>query len=480
MSTLPFSEGAPRDLWSRAVYVYGAMVAAGLGYFLLDLPVQVTDSYGNMVEAQQGTLWDLIYREFYQQAYLRPLLWAHIRVLLDLAGNSYFWTFRGWHVAQVALLIALFLAVVRPRGAMAAAAVPVGLAALVGMHTFAGTIREAFPVNTFMTILLCCYGAAAISLGPPRWWRNVAAFLLFVFAALTVESGLLVWVVFVAAWIVGARGVSRWGIAAQCLLLVGYFYLRFVVLEVGTPGLEERSSGYGFSSQNPADLIASFGGNPLPFYAYNVVSSVLTIFFGEPRAGVWITVRDAMTRQEYVTATSVLALACTLGTLVIVGYVWRRRREWLARRFDRGDQIVFVFFGVTAGNAVISYPYTKDVIMSPAGIFFAAALTVALGDLLRKAQTAPLLPAMASGALVMALATAWAVAVVAAHYGLRYAAVQTRTEWAYVDAWLEREHQVVSEPSAVAMKRRLQDEAVRLHPMRPPLRGDWIEWLEGN
>jgi hypothetical protein len=28
------------------------------------------------------------------------------------------------------------------------------------------------------------------------------------------------------------------------------------------------------------------------------------------------------------------------------------------------------------------------------------------------------------------------------------------------------------------MERQLQDEAIRLHPMRPPLRGDWIEWME--
>ena len=480
MSAMPPSAASLPDRWTRASYLYGAVVAAGVGYFLLDSPVQVTDSYGNLVDASQGTVGDLVYRQFFQQAYLRPLLWAHIRVLLDVAGDQYFWVFRGWHVFQVALLIALFLAIVKPRGAAAAAAVPVGLAALIGMHTFAGTVREAFPVNTFMTILLCCYAAAAVALGPRRWWRDAAAAVLFVFASLTVESGLLVWVVFVAAWMVGARGVSPWGIAGQCALLAGYFYLRFAVLAVGAPGLEERSSGYGFSSRDPDDLIASFGGNPLPFYAYNVVSSVLTIVFGEPRAGVWITVRNAVLEHEYVTLPSVLALACTLGSLVILRYAWRRRREWLARRFDRGDQIVFVFFGVTAANAVISYPYTKDVIMSPAGVFFAAALAVALGDLLQNVGTAAMPRAFVSGAVVTALAAAWAVCLVSAHLGLRYAAVQTRAEWAYVDAWLEREHITVSEPAAVEMKRRLQDEAVRVHPMRPPIRGDWIEWMQDN
>jgi hypothetical protein len=331
-----------------------------------------------------------------------------------------------------------------------------------------------------MTILLCCYGAAVISLGPPRWWRDAAAFLLFVFAALTVESGLLIWVVFVAAWMVGARGVSRWGIAAQWALLAGYFVLRFGILHVGTPRLEERSSGFGFSSRDPADLIASFGGNPLPFYAYNVVSSVLTVFFGEPRAGVWGTVHDVLVTHEYITPRSALVLACTLGSLIILRYVWRRRREWLAFQFGRTDQIVFIFFGVTAANAVISYPYTKDVIMSPAGIFFAAALTVTLREFLQDALTATTIRATMSGVLVTALSLAWAVCLVTAHFGLRYAAAQTRAEWAYVDAWLEREHQVPTEPAAAEMKRRLQDEAIRLHPMRPPVRAPWIDWMESN
>jgi hypothetical protein len=185
-------------------------------------------------------------------------------------------------------------------------------------------------------------------------------------------------------------------------------------------------------------------------------------------------------RQQYVTQGSVLVLACTLGSAVILGYVWGRRREWLARRFNRADQIVFVFFGVTAANAVISYPYTKDVIMSPAGVFFAAALTVALGDRLQNARAATVPRAVVTAALVGVLSVSWAVALGAAHAGLRKAAGQTRGEWAYVDAWFEREGQVVSAPAAVALKRRLQDEAIRLHPMRPPLQGDWIEWMLGD
>src|SRR6185312_13718640 len=127
----------------------------------------------------------------------------------DASRGNYFEWFRGWHVGQIALLTLLYVRLVRPSTWSGAAAVPVGLAALIGMHTFAGTVREAFPINTFMTILICAFAAADLALGPasapdgqaPRrggLWRDAGAALIFVFPALTVESGLLIGVVFVA------------------------------------------------------------------------------------------------------------------------------------------------------------------------------------------------------------------------------------------------------------------------------------------
>src|SRR6185503_5221898 len=126
---------------------------------------------------------------FHQRGYLRPFLWGLIRAVLGLSRGHYFEWFRGWHVGQVVVLVVLFVRLLRVRRAVDLAVVPLGLAALIGMHTFAGTVREAHPINTFMTILLCCYAAADLAIGPPRWWRDVAAALLLLFAAMTVESG---------------------------------------------------------------------------------------------------------------------------------------------------------------------------------------------------------------------------------------------------------------------------------------------------
>jgi hypothetical protein len=466
----------PSTRWTLACYAYAALVVAAFGYFLVGVPIQVTDSFGNLVKASHGTLGSLVYGEFYQRAYLRPFLWGNLRVVYDLSGGHYFEWFRGWHVAQVALLALLFLRLVRPRTAAQAAAVPIGLAALLGIHTFAGTVREAFPINTFLTIVLCCFAAADLALGPTRWWRGLAAAVLFVFAALTVESGLLVGAVFVAAYIAGARGVSGRGITVLIAIGVGYLVLRFGILHVGAPGLVERSSGFGFSNRDPDELIRLFGRNPLPFYAYNVAASVLSVLFSEPRGGVWDTTRGFVT-GDWRVSDAVNLLASTLATILIVRYAWRRRGEWLARRLDRDDQLVIVFALVTLVNAAISYAYTKDVIMSPAGAFLAVALTVAVAAFVAECAAAPRRRAAVGALVLLVVSSAWAFRAVGIHLGLRQSGATMRNEWAYVDQWLEREHQADLDADAQRLKQQLQDDATVWHPSRPMITGSWVRWF---
>ena len=462
--------------WTWLAYGYAALVACALGYGLLGIPVQVSDSLNNLVEASQGSLYDLVYNQFFQRGYLRPFLWGLMRAVFDLSQGHYFEWFRGWHVGQVAVLSGLFVALLRVRRAVDAAVVPLGLAALVGIHTFSGTIREAFPINTFMTILLCCFAAAWLALGTPRWWRDVAAALLLVFAALTVETGLLVGVIFVAAWLAGARGLSRAGVAAQVALVVGYFVLRFVALGVGAPGLEERASGFGFGVLDRDQVAARFGGNPLPFYAYNVAVSLLSLVASEPSGGVFSVTQRALAGEA--TAINVVSVGSSLlGTALIAGYLWARRREWLARRFTADDRLVAIFVAVAAANVVMCYAYTKDVILSPAGAFYALALAVAARHFIDRASMTPARTAAASVVLVL-LSTGWAWRAVAAQIDLRHAGNVVRVEWAYVDRWLERENLTPTTDEARAIITHLQEDAIWNHPARPTLAGDWLGWFE--
>jgi hypothetical protein len=451
----------------RLSYGYALIAGLALGHFLLGLPVQLTDSFGNMLKLSAS--WsELMYGEFTQHAYLRPLLWAHLKLVYDLSGGDYFTWFRGVHVVQVLILVLLYVALVRPRTLLDAALLPFGLAVLIGMHTFAGTVREAFPINTFMTVLILCFGAALVALAPYRWWNDVLAMLLFVVAALTVETGLLVWVIFVGAALVGARGVSRAGLVGLVALLAAYFYVRFAVFSVGSPGLVERSSGFGFGVLDPDALVARFGGNPIPFYLYNVVTSAVSVLLSEPTAGVF-RVTSAVLQGDVDIAMILNLIATASVTVIISVFAWRRRPAWMSRQFDRDDQLVALFAMILAANAVISYPYTKDVIMSPAGAFFAVAAFVALRNLL------PALPdRLGPGTAAMAVAAAlvvsgaWALRIIGTHLNLRTGAYVERNEWVYAESSLAEEGVVLSD-SDRRLLRRLRDDAIFVHPPPPPL-----------
>ena len=67
--------------WTWLVYAYGLLVAAVLGYFLFGLVIQVSDSFGNLLAVQPPTLGELVRDQFSQRAYLRPLLWAQLKIV---------------------------------------------------------------------------------------------------------------------------------------------------------------------------------------------------------------------------------------------------------------------------------------------------------------------------------------------------------------------------------------------------------------
>jgi hypothetical protein len=334
--------------------------------------------------------------------------------------------------------------------------VPLGLAVLIGMHTFRGTVSEAFPVNTFLTVVLCCFAAAALALSAPHWWNDVLAVSLFVVAALTVESGLLVGVIFAAAALAGARGVSRGALRAILLLFAAYFVLRLAVLDVGLPGLIERSSGFGFRVLDPDELTTRFGARPWSFYLYNVATSVLSVLLAEPRMGVFrLTHGFTLGAPDPAMMLNVVASLCATGMIAV--FVWRRRAAWMARTFDRDDRLVLLFAAVLVANAAISYPYTKDVIMSPAGAFYALAVFAAA----RHVLPGPGRPATAAAAaLCLVLGATWSVRDVGTHLTLRKAARDVRNEWAYVHAWLRQNGGTLAEPGAAALLRQLQADAL--------------------
>ena len=277
--------------WTVGAMGIGTLMALGIVYCILGSPLQVSENVRSLLALQRSTLRELFVEDLSSGGFLRPLLLAQMDVVFEQSGGRYFEWFKALHGIQVLATALFFVRLLRVRSLPSLLAVPFAMTVLFGVHTFAGTVTEGFPMNTFLAIVVCCLAAAVLVDGAASRWRDAAAVALLIYAALTVESGLLVWVIFVAAWLAGFRGLSRGALLACTVLVASYLAARFTLLDAGAPSLAERSSGFGFQVLDPPDLIARFGDNPLPFYAYNVATQVMSVLFGEPKAGVFVLTR---------------------------------------------------------------------------------------------------------------------------------------------------------------------------------------------
>jgi hypothetical protein len=445
--------------WPLLAYGFACVIAAGLSFFLAGIPVQVSDSLGNLEAVQRVTWPELLWSQLSSRAYFRPLLLAQTKALLDLSFGHYFFTFRAFQIAQVFLCLGLFVRLLRVRTGGDAVAAAVAVAALAGSHTFAGTVREAYPINNYMTIVLCCLVAMNVQMGArSRWYTDLLVLAAFVLAVGTIETGLLVWGCVFIGFISGWRGVSRWAMTAATLLVLVYFALRLFVFDIGLPDLIERSSGFGFERLDARQLTQRFGPSPGLFYAYNVASSVATVLFSEPRAGVWMFFRE-LSARDITPAIGINVAASTAATALVLWFAasvrWRRSpSEW-----SHGQRLVLLAAAAVVANAGISYPYTKDQIMSVGGVMFAAALFAAAAH----AMAVP--PARTAASRCVALlvcigSAAWCWRVLGLQHNLVHTAFTQRNDWAYIDRWFEQHPEAQRDPAIAHLVEALRTAAL--------------------
>ena len=458
-------------------YGLAVILASSVGYDLWRMPIQVSDSLAEILDAQQSPSIASSFRaNLVTPGYLRPLRIVQTKALFDLAqGRHYHLAYRGFHVILIVLLFLVFTRVLRVKSGTDAAAAAFALPVLMGMHTFVGFVRESFPVNTFLEIAILCLVALALAQSRGGWWVDAAAALVFVVSALTLESGLLVWVVLVAAWLAGLRGVSTRGLAIVSLLLAGYFVFRFAYLPTGMPTLAVRSSGFMFEYLEPDELQRRFGANPLPFYAYNIAASAASTLFGEPRNGIFTGV--AMWLGGDVPPRIYLTVVSTTATTLLIAWaaVARFRRRAPAGRYE---QLIVVSAAVLAANAVLSFPYTKDEIISVAGVFYALAAFAAARIVLERVQTVrrPVAIGVVSLCLLL-LASSWVVRSAGIHHTLRLQAFRHRNDWTEVALQARREQQP-PDPRARALVLQLHDRIVEMNVPNPHLMPEWrIRWF---
>jgi hypothetical protein len=300
-----------------------------------------------------------------------------------------------------------------------------------------------------------------------RWYTDLLVIICFVLAVGTIETGLVVWGCLLVGRLVGWRGVSVPAFAVATLLLVAYFGFRFIVLDVGMPTLLERSSGYGFTRLEPEQLNQRFGASPFRFYLYNVASSIGTILFSEPRGGVWIWLRQ-LSADEWEPWMWINVAASTGATALVAWFIVSSRWGTRPRTWSHGQRLVVVAAAVIGANAAISFPYTKDQIVSLGGMLFAAAVFAAAAMRLQAPPRASFARAV-TAALLCLVSAAWSWRVLGLQHFLVQTAFTLRNDWAYAELWIASHPEFQSEPAVARIVESLYLQALRRRVPNPYL-----------
>ena len=459
-------------------YLLAVTCAGALAYDLLRMPVQVFDALEEMLAAQRSTsVSDTFWSAAYNAAYLRPLRIVQIKVIFDAAQGHYWLAFRGAHALTMVACLLLFTRALRVRTVADLCAAAFALTVVVGLHTFRSTVQEAFPINHFLEIAVMALVVLNLAQARPRLIVDAIALVTFVVASLTLESGLLVWVVAVTAWLLGMRGISTRGVVAMTVLLAGYFVLRFGVLAVGTPGLIERSSGYLFNVLEPSELERQFGDRLFVFYAYNIVSSVLSVLASEPQSGVFVTVGAWMNdRLTAGLALTFLSSLITTGLIAVAAMMVLRRY----RSSDASDRLILLFAVVLAANATLSYAYTKDDIMSVSGIFYGLATYAAIRLLTTRVGSTQRMVAATLTTVILVTGLAWSVRSLGIHHVARTYAFKTRNDWASQPGNWKRSGRWPNDPRSQQLITTLRDDALSMPTPNPHFEPRWMARIWGE
>jgi hypothetical protein len=408
---------------------------------------------------------------------LRPLkqVWTKLLVSTgEATGNRFHLVFRGFHALAGTLLVVLVVWVCPVRTWTDVAALACALAILTGMHTFVGLFRESFPINHFLIVAICAMATFALSQSRGGRVVDVAACVIFVLAALTFESGLLVFPVAAAAFIAGSRGISKRSMVAMTVLLLAYAALRVGYLSKQPVTFGERTTGFGVGTLTADEQVVRFGSNPVPFWAYNVSMAATSVLLSQPTIGQWTVARAW--QQDAVTPVYHIEIGSSLVTsLFIAWYVFGRSSDTGRRRWR--EPLPLVFLVVLAANAMLGYAYAKNEIISTAGVFYAVIAYAAFRELLTRQL--PRWRAVPIAVLLLAVSCAWATRSAGLHLRLRHGAFEARAGWAFVLSPSARDHWP-KDPHTFRVETRMREESILESTIAPALLPKWTEWWWGE
>jgi hypothetical protein len=458
-----------------ALGVLTALAVAGSAY---RMPIQVSDSLEVIqrvipMPSATAAFVDGLYNS---PTMLRPLKEVRTRLLVqtgEALGGRFHLVFRGYHAIAGAILIGLFVWVCRARSWTDVAALAAGLVVLTGMHTFVGLFREAFPVNHYLIVAISTLATFALAQSRGGWLVDLTAIVLLASATLSFESGLLVWPVAVAAYAAGLRGISRRGVALMTLIVVLYAIFRVGYLGKQGAGVGERGTGFGAGALTQEEQVARFGNRPSVFYAYNVTMAASSVLLSQPQVGRF-TVATAWNNGSLPPVFIVQIGSSILMTALIAWSVLGGGPSG-AKRWR--EPVPLTFAAVLGVSALMSYAYSKDEIMSTAGVFYAVAAFGAMRGLLALRPSIWIATPLLVVSIV--LSSAWAVRSAGLHLRLRHGAFEARAEWAYIISPMTKANWP-KDAHTLKVVSRMREEALLQPTITPALLPRWTEQWWGE
>lgn len=456
------TRAVPPRVWTA---ISAALIVGSLGYGLLRVPLQVTDTLQKYVDAghSPGVLASFVSE--IGTTDFRPLWVAEIKLLFDLSQGHLHLAYKAFHIALLVAAFGLFVAALRIETGVDLAASLFALCVLAGSNTFTGLVKEATPINIYLPIVVFVLLANHLSRRRHEWWVDAAAMLALIAACLMLESGVLVWVALVAARIAGRRGVSDRALLWLTAVTAVYVVVRLTLLPLDT----QNTSGFLAERLEPVQIRERFGAGLSRFTLYTVVASIGSVLFSEPRDGTLVVLRAWQAGD--IPPRMWINIASSLMTTVLIGIAaWRLSRPVAVAADPYRDDMrtdFVVFAAVLAASAVASFAYAKDVVMSSAGACYAVVAFWAVRDHLTRIRSVG--AAVAIAAVLLVASSLWAVRVIGVHHVLRTQAFAFHNDWATV------RHYPPDDPAGDRLVTALREEALSKPVINPWFIPRWAD-----
>jgi hypothetical protein len=160
---------------------------------------------------------------------------------------------------------------------------------------------------------------------------------------------------------------------------------------------------------------------------------------------------------------------------------WAAARHLFRRPWGDTARAIAIFATVLAVNALMSFAYTKDEIMSVAGVFYAIAAFAAVRELAATSVRLRFAAATATAVLMCVLATAWSIRAAGVHFVLRSQAIKHQIDWVELPGRWHRDQRWPTDPAEERLILQLRADAIHMKlPNTRIGRPDWPDrlWIE--